>query len=217
MLELLYRPLLFVHVACGTAALLASILAFSASKWSTLHRYAGIVFYWTMLITAVSSVMPAITSGKWVLLLLAVFSFHLTYTGRRYLKFRQGGIPNRIDYLASGAIILFGLLIWGMGIPVFYKNMGAMGAIAPLAFGLICIAMAREDFKWYGKREGGSNLALRRHIGRMGGASISAFTAFFVNVNFVVPGALAWILPTVIGSFLIAYYMRKLRTKQAIR
>ena len=79
------------------------------------HRYAGIVFYWTMLITAVSSIMPAISSGKWVLLLLAVFSFHLTYTGRRYLKFRQGGSPNRVDYLTSGAIILFGLLIWGNG------------------------------------------------------------------------------------------------------
>lgn len=217
MLEMLYRPLLILHVSCGTLALLASIIAFSASKWSTTHRYAGILFYWSMLITAASSVFPAITSGKWFLLLLAVFSFHLTYTGRRYLKFRQGGSIHLFDYLASGAILLFGLLIWALGIPVFYKNMGLLGGIAPLFFGLVCISMAREDYRWYQQKEKDDTLALKRHIGRMGGASISAFTAFFVNVNFVVSGALAWILPTVVGSFLIAYFIRKVNNRQAIR
>ena len=95
--------------------------------------------------------------------------------------------------------------------------MGPLGAIAPLAFGLICISMAKEDFQWYRQKKVDCTLALKRHIGRMGGASISAFTAFFVNVNFVIPGGLAWILPTVVGSFLIAYFMRKVRTRQVIR
>lgn len=217
MLELLYRPLLIIHVASGTLALFASIVAFGASKWSNAHRYAGIVFYWSMLITAASSILPAIVSHKLILLLLAVFSFHLTHTGRRYLKFRKGEAPRRLDFIMSAAMVLFGLLLWIFGIPVFYQNMGALGSIAPFAFGLICISMAREDYQWYKTEEIDTTLALRRHIGRMGGASISAFTAFFVNVNFVVPGAFAWILPTVLGSFLIAYFMRKIRLRQPIR
>ncbi|MEL6832684.1 MAG: hypothetical protein AAFP77_06820 [Bacteroidota bacterium] len=217
MLDLLYRPLLFLHILAGTLALVCSIIAFASSKWSKLHRVAGAIFFWSMLFTAVSSVPPAIHSNKWVLLLVAVFSFHLTYSGRRYIQFRQGKKANFIDYTISGLAVVFGLLLWGYGVPVFYKAMGVMGASAPFAFGFLSMMMAKEDFQWYLGKNASPKLALRRHIGRMGGATIAAFTAFFVNVNFVVPGGLAWILPTVLGSFLIAYYTRKLRLNRPIR
>lgn len=217
MLDLVYRPLLFLHVLAGTLALVASVIAFGSSKWSKVHRYAGLIFFWSMLFTAVSSIPPAITSGKWVLLLIAVFSFHLTYSGGRYIQFRRGEKQHKGDYLISGIAVVFGLMLWGFGIPVFYRSMGILGALAPFMFGLLSIRMAQEDFKWYRGTDNSPKLALRRHIGRMGGAAISAFTAFFVNVNFVVPGGLAWILPTALGSFLIAYYVRKVRLNRPIR
>ena len=217
MLDLLYRPLLFLHILTGTLALVCSLVAFAASKWSRTHRIAGIIFYWSMLFTSISSVPPAIASGKWILLLIAVFSFHLTYSGRRYLLFRRGIKAGAFDYTISGLATIFGLLLWGFGIPIFYSNMGVMGASAPFAFGFVSILMAKEDFQWYLGKDNSAKLGLRRHIGRMGGASIAAFTAFFVNVNFVVPGGLAWILPTAVGCFLMAYFTRKLRLNQPIR
>lgn len=217
MLEFLYRPLIILHIITGSLAMGASIIAFATSKWSTWHKKAGVVFFWSMLITSVASVPPAIVSEKWVLLLLSVFSFHLTYTGRRYLAFRRKEQPALFDYLTSIMILVFGVLLFAMGIPFFVKYMGLFGAIAPAAFGIICLSMAREDYQWYVGVDQSPKLALRRHIGRMGGASIAAFTAFFVNVNFVLPGSVAWILPTVVGAFLIAKYMRKLRLGEPIR
>ncbi len=217
MLELLYRPLIILHIFTGTIALVSSLLAFSTSKWSNAHRYAGVVFFWSMLITSLASIPPALISGKLVLFLLSVFSFHLTYSGRRYLAFRRGGRAQWLDYGSSVMVLIFGLLLWGFGIPVFYQNMGIWGAIAPLLFGWVSVSMAKEDFQWFRGKDNCPKLALKRHIGRMGGATISAFTAFLVNVNFVLPGGIAWILPTLLGSFLIAYFMRKVSQNQPIR
>lgn len=217
MLELLYRPLILLHIFTGTVALVASLIAFGASKWSKAHRYAGVIFFWSMLITSVASVPPAIVSGKWVLFLLSIFSFHLTYSGRRFLNFHRGEKAHAGDYFISSLAVAYGLLLWGIGVPVFYQYMGTLGMIAPFLFGLISLSMAWEDFQWYRGKDNCPKLALRRHIGRMGGATISAFTAFFVNVNFVLPGGIAWILPTVLGAVLIARFSRKVRQDQPIR
>lgn len=217
MLELLYRPLIILHILTGTIAMGASIIAFGASKWSKTHKYAGLAFFWSMLITAIASIPPAITSEKWVLLLLSVFSFHLAYSGKRFLNFRRGESAHMGDYLVSGLAVVYGILLWGFGVPFFYQHMGILGAIAPFVFGLISLAMAREDFQWYEGQNQCAKLALRRHIGRMGGATISVFTAFFVNVNFVLPGGIAWILPTVLGAVLIARFSGKVQRDQPIR
>jgi hypothetical protein len=217
MLEFLFRFLIILHICTGTLALFASVIAFSTSKWSVWHRRAGIVFFWAMLITSLASIPPAIAHEKWVLMMISVFSFHLTYTGRRYLAFRRKEQPVLFDYVTTVMIAVFGLLLLTVGVPAFVGWMGPWGAAAPGAFGSICLAMAREDYKWYRSDQHQPKLALLRHIGRMGGATIAAFTAFLVNVNFFIPGAFAWILPTVIGSFLIARYSRMLRKGERIR
>jgi uncharacterized membrane protein len=211
MLELIYRPLVMLHVFTGTLALIASVVAFATVKGSRSHNRSGQVFYLSMLITSLASLPTAVHSGKWVLFFLAIFCYYLTFTGKRYLSFRRGAAPNGLDYVTSGGMVVFGLLLMVVGVPFFYANMGMMGALAPIAFGLIGIGGAREDYFWYTKRKQDPKVALKLHIGRMGGASISAFTAFLVNVNTIIPGGMAWLIPTIIGSFLIAYHQRKLR------
>lgn len=217
MLELLYRPLIILHIITGLMAMGASLVAFSTSKWSHWHKKAGTVFFVTMLITSLASIPSGIAHEKWALVMLCVFSFHLTYSGKRYLAFRRQEQPTYLDYTSSIMILVFGILLLAVGIPAFVSGMGPMGAIAPAAFGFISISMAREDYQWYRDINRSAKLALRRHIGRMGGATIAVFTAFFVNVNFVIPSSIAWIIPTVLGSFLIAFFMRKLRLGQPIR
>lgn len=211
MLELIYRPLVMLHIFTGTIALVASVVAFATVKGSRSHNQSGQVFYLSMLITSLASLPTAVHSGKWVLFFLAIFSYYLTFTGKRYLSFRRGATPNSLDYLTSGGMLIFGFLLMVVGAPFFYANMGLLGAMAPIAFGLISIGGAREDYRWYTQKKQGPKIALKLHIGRMGGASISAFTAFLVNVNTIIPGGMAWLIPTIIGSFLIAYHQRKLR------
>ena len=217
MLELLYRPLIILHIITGLLAMGASLVAFATSKWSHWHKKAGTIFFVTMLITSLASIPPGMAHGRWVLVMLSVFSFHLTYSGKRYLAFRRQEQPTLIDYTSSGMILIFGALLLVVGIPVFISTIGPLGAIAPAAFGIISISMAREDYQWYRNINRSAKLALRRHIGRMGGATIAVFTAFFVNVNFVIPSSIAWIIPTVLGGFLIALFLRKLRLDQPIR
>ncbi len=217
MLELLYRPLIILHIITGLIAMGASLVAFSTSKWSHWHKKAGTVFFVTMLITSLASIPSGIAHEKWALVMLCVFSFHLTYSGKRYLAFRRKEQPTLLDYSSSVMIFVFGILLLAIGVPTFIGNMGPLGAIAPAAFGIISISIAREDYQWYRDIDRSAKLALRRHIGRMGGATIAVFTAFFVNVNFVIPSSIAWIIPTVLGGFLIAFFMRKLRLDQPIR
>lgn len=211
MQELLYHSLVFIHILAGSSALLASVVAFATPKGNRGHRLGGRVFFWSMIVTGLGALQPALYSGKLVLLYLAVFSLHLTITGRRYLQFRRGRPPHWSDYALMGAMLLFAGLLLLDGIPTFVRAMGWVGALAPAAFAFISLGMVWEDWKWLNGREGSPRQALRQHISRMGGASIAAFTAFFVNANSLLPGALAWLLPTVIGTFLIVYHQRRLR------
>lgn len=219
MQELIFRCLILLHIFTGLVSMVAAIVAFGASKWSKWHRYAGITFYWGMLITSLASIPPAVVHQSWVLMMISVFSFHLTYSGRRFLQFRRGDTPRYFDYAASVGITLFGIGLFVYGIPLFYQHMGWMGVLAPALFGWVSLNMGKEDYDWYrGKRsDDPRKRALTRHIVRMGGATIAVYTAFFVNLNLAIPGGFAWIFPAALGSFGIAYYKRKLRLDQPIK
>jgi len=51
------------------------------------------------------------------------------------------------------------------------------------------------------------------HIGKISGGYIAAFTAFLIT-NQVLPSIVGWLLPTVLGSVFIAYWLRKTKVKK---
>jgi hypothetical protein len=104
-------------------------------------------------------------------------------------------------------MLLFGIgfVLFG-GYLVLYKNY--FGTVL-LVFGVISILMVLQDFKNYQGKIEIKNFWLLVHIQRMIGAYIAATTAFLVVNNTVLPGVVAWLLPTVILVPLIFKWTRK--------
>ena len=89
---------------------------------------------------------------------------------------------------------------------------GSSFGIVPIVFGLISINFARKDFILLSGKESVKASWMRNHIIRMMGAMIASYTAFLVvNVKFQ-PNWVLWLAPTLVGSVLITYFVRKYTT-----
>lgn len=223
--------LIITHVAIGFLALAIGLIPMLSKKGSRLHNITGLVYYWSMVIVAVSAValviISPITDGRLFLTCIAVFSFYLCFTGRRSLQQRNHEPVRWYDWGISGlmgatslAMIAYGLYnvsnIWLKG------QFEAIGILF-LAFGIFSGSSARYDFKKYllpYKAKYGNREWFFIHIERMGGSYIATFTAFaLVNIRYIFPDAsiavniATWIMPGVIGGLFIGRAVRFYLTK----
>jgi uncharacterized membrane protein len=228
--------LLFLHIAAGFSALGVGIIPMFSKKGSLLHRRAGLVFYWCMMLVAFSAVAIAIlkplSDGRLFLTGIAVFSFYLCFTGRRSLHQRNGTSVRWFDWGVLGLMASGALAMLGYGSYLVMKSLGA-GSLEVVAV-LFCIfgifsglnvltdtrKYLNPETTKYGKREW-----FFAHIIRMSGSYIATLTAFtVVNVGNWIPDApfaisiLAWVGPGAIGGILIGrtvqYYLKKFATTQ---
>jgi ABC-type enterochelin transport system permease subunit len=89
-----------------------------------------------------------------------------------------------------------------------------------VVFGIFGSYFAMKDAKLFydivNKKELQKNTWIIRHIGMMLGGYIATFTAFLVvNVSLESLPWLPWLLPTIIGTPLIAYWTRKYQLKKS--
>ena len=85
--------LLYIHIAAGFSALVAAFVATITKALNLTHKwhiYSGRVFFGGMLIIFLTAVPLSITTGNIFLLLIAVFSFYLSYSGWSYARNRRG-------------------------------------------------------------------------------------------------------------------------------
>lgn len=217
---------LITHIAVGFLALVVGLVPMVSKKGSRLHNTTGLIYYWSMVVVAVSAVvlvlLSPITDGRLFLTGIALFSFYLCFTGRRSLKQRDSepirwhdwGISGSMAATA-GAMISYGLYhLSALLLEGKFENIG----ILFIVFGIFSGTNARYDFKRYrspqtskyGKREW-----FFMHIVRMSGSYIATFTAFaLVNIRYVFPNSpsvvyiATWILPGIIGGMIISRAVR---------
>ena len=210
----LFSCLLALHIAGGTAGLISGTLAASVKKGSKLHKVSGLVFFWGMFIASMAAFVLSNLPGHKNIFLFAVggFTLFMISSGYRiiYLKraVKQTEKPFKpIDY----GILFFG---FSFGFALIYMGINAIAAgnnfgVVPVVFGLICINFARQDYSMLFGKKAVKSIWMRSHIVRMMGAMIASYTAFLVvNVEFQ-PNWVLWLTPTVAGSILIAYFIRK--------
>ena len=77
-------------------------------------------------------------------------------------------------------------------------------------FGILGISLAIQDLMLFRNSKRLRKGWLKMHIGKIMGGYISAVTAFIV-VNQLIPGIYGWLIPSLIGSVFIAYWMRRVR------
>lgn len=206
--------LIAVHIAAGGVALAASTVAVCAVKGGRAHRRAGTAFALAMAVISATAVVLAIVRPSPFLFSVGILSGYLTYAGRE-----AGRGPDRhrrpAAVAAAAAMLVFGLAMAGVGISALLGVASAQASAGPVpaalaVFGAIGAALAIQDL-----RAGRSaaretpKAQIARHLGRMLGAAIAAWTAFAV-VNFrFLPALVVWLGPTLVVTPLIVYWTRR--------
>jgi uncharacterized membrane protein len=218
---MIQTAVLWLHIAAGGAALAASTVAIVAAKGGTAHRRAGTAFALAMAVVAASAFLLAVARPSPFLFSVAVLSGYLTYAGREAGKGPDR--PRRPMRIAAAVMLGVGLAMATVAAMALLGAADARHLAGPvpgalLAFGLIGAAVAVQDLVALG---GGARERpqerLARHLARMLGAAIAAWTAFAV-VNFkFLPALVAWLGPTLIVVPLIVYWSRRSRRGDAYR
>ncbi len=209
-LEKLVQLFIYTHATFGGIALLTGGITLSVKKGQNVHKKSGIVFFYTMFISAlmafIISVLPNHESP--FLFAIGLFSAYFLLTGYRSLKFRQPDYSLKTDKIISSLIIVTGTTM------IFYPLLfqGKINSVL-LIFGLVGIVFGIKDLILFKNRERLQKSWLKLHLGKMTGGYISAVSAFFV-VNNILPGLWNWFVPGIVGSIFITYWMFKIKPTQ---
>jgi uncharacterized membrane protein len=190
----LFKPILYLHIICGTFSLIAGTMAMIAQKGLKIHNYSGKFFFWGITGVFLSSLYLSIVKENVFLFFVGFFSFYLAATGYRSLTTFKTGKAEMIDYIIS----VFGFLS-GLSLLIFsYMTMTKTSLpIVPIFFGLISLLLAGKDFKNI-KNGFDKKKRFDSHGGRMAGAFVAVITAFIV-VNIEIENQwMLWVLPTFI-------------------
>ena len=198
-----------MHAALGGIALITGFISMVAKKGKTIHKKSGLLFFYSMMLSGIIALVVAVLPKHESPFLFAVgvFSLYFVLTGKRALHFKLEKPDLRADKWISKIMILTGVLMILLPI-VLTKRIH----IVLVVFAIIGIVFSVRDLKLFKNPEQLRKGWLKLHLGKMIGGYISATTAFVV-VNEYFPSFYGWFIPGIIGGFIIAYWMRKLKTK----
>ena len=183
--------MLMIHIISGFAALFFGAVAILTRKGKGAHIRAGRTYFWSMILVSVSAIYLALANAIPFLFLIAVLSYYLTWSGYKAIHWKNKSLPAVVfwfDVVVMHLVALFGtgtLIFSGEDLLLFYRK------------------PKRSKFLW-----------MYTHIGRMMGAYIATFTAFLVvNAQFFPSPMVTWLAPTVFGTPVIFYWIRRYRKK----
>lgn len=197
-METFFSTALVLHIITGTTALVTGALAIISRKGQRLHRRGGLVFFGSMMAVAITGLFMSLLRENMFLTYISVFTFYQCYSGLRAIR-NKGMRPSVTDWL-----------IWAVALANSFLMVYSMNLIL-MVFGGISSFLVITDLRIFITALRGQALPkllwLSRHIGMMLGTYIATCTAFLVvNVQYVKPVWLPWLLPTFIGVMLIAYF-----------
>ena len=205
-MEKIFMFFLALHILTGGVSLVSGGVVMLSKKGDQKHRWLGKVYFYA-LSTACFCAMPmSYIHPNLFLFMVSIFSLYMLLSGYRYLRIKDVSDFYWIDHLYLGILILAGieLAIWGILLVLQSKNFG----IVLIILGGFSLNFARQDYLTMRGKSKYKNFGLVRHIQRMAGSYISSLTAFVVVNNTFLPGAIAWLLPSLILVPLIVRWSR---------
>lgn len=204
---------LYFHAFCGASALLFGILAILTKKGSKKHILSGQIYFYSMLLVAITGLIVATYRNTIFLQTIAFFAFYMAFTGKRVLKNKKEIIVTKLDWIANIVSMGVGAYMLYLGITNLFRS-GFVGAIPMLlVFGGLLFWMTLQDALKMKNKKWVKNDWLYTHIGRMGGSFIATSTAFLlINISFE-PRWVVWLAPTFIGTPLMIASIKKWKVK----
>jgi hypothetical protein len=213
----LYRILLLIHICAGTVALVVAPGAMITVKGGLWHRRWGKAYVWAMVVIAATGTVMSLLRPNLFLLMVAVFSFYLVFSGYRVLHRKKPGQRRTFaDWTVTFTMLLAGLGFIGYGVQ---RLPTSSFGVVPILFGAVALLLTGREIielrhpptepRWWWFSHMRSMLAAYL-------ATVSAFSV--VNFTFL-PYTVRWIWPTVLGSAGIViwtgYYRRKFARQTA--
>lgn len=149
------------------------------------------------------------------LLMVAVFSFYLAFSGYRVLHRKAPGQRAPFsDRAVTLAMIVCGLAFVGYGVSGLRTS--SIGVV-PIVFGAIALYLAAADMAQFRRPPAEPRWWWFTHMRNMLAAYIAVVSAFsVVNLKFL-PPVTRWLWPTVVGTTGILLWTRHYRRKFAQR
>src|SRR6187551_1975082 len=145
---------LVLHIIAGSLALLSGPFAMYYQDGGRIHRVSGKTFFWAMMMVALSGFIMSAMKSNLFLLMIAVFSFSMTFSGYRALhlkKLHRGTKASALDWTALIICGLFGLGLMLFGIMALASN--SFGIVS-VVFGFILFMLTLRDYRRFTKDNG---------------------------------------------------------------
>lgn len=205
------KILIYMHAFFGGLGLITGIGSIIVKKRNLLHKRMGKLFSIGMITSSLISVpiswMP--NHQNLFLFLIGLFTIYLVLAGNRALTFKTKDKANWIDKIISGSMLLFSLIIILTGSYGILNNTSYN--LLHLFFGGFGLFLTLKDFRFYKNSGNPKNAWLLSHISKMTGALIASITAFLI-AGLEIGSLIAWTLPTILGTFYIVYWKRKIKS-----
>jgi len=208
-----FKIFLIVHIAGGSIGLLTGLLNIIQNKGGKKHKLIGRVFYFSMLVAGLSSLVLSYLTPNYFLFMVGIFTLYMVVSGQRFLMHKEIETKgtNVVDWAISLIMLLSGLLFIGLGTWSIVKS--NLFGLVFLTFGSLGLLFVWQDFLYFNKISSLKNYWLVGHLQRMTGAFIASLTAFLVvNAQYFpdfIPGFFYWLLPTFVLTPLIINWSRK--------
>lgn len=218
---MVFQFTLIIHIVSGFLALLFGAMAIVSRKGDRNHKVSGKSYVMAMYSVGISAIIMTQIKPNPFLFTVGVFTLYLTYTGNRsifYYRLKESYQTGWKDILPISIALLVSL---GMvAFPIFQMVKAGTISISVMGvFGVILMVFAGRDLAKVIRDSvflPHEKTWLIKHIGMVGGSYIATLTAFLVtNINFS-PAWVIWLLPTLIGSILIAKTSKDWRKKLKI-
>lgn len=217
MLEFIGDLLLSIHIIAGASTLVTGPIAiFYNFRDVRKHRIVGKVFYYSMLIVAVSAIISFFKHPDKVFFqfLLGISFLVLAgiFRGVRSIFLMKGGKVIAFDWAYT---VLIGLnAVFMLGMSAWHWIGGTMIAFPILfgVFGLMSASDTRINWKAFSNPMAMHRLDwMQLHLATMIGAFIASTTAFTVNAAHFLPWWAQWFGPTLLLVPLQFYFGRKVK------
>ncbi|MBL4888284.1 MAG: DUF2306 domain-containing protein, partial [Flavobacteriaceae bacterium] len=109
-MEQTFKMLIYIHAGFCGIALIAGLISIITEKGKTVHKKAGLIFFYSMLISGIIA-MLVVVSPKYespFLFAIGIFSLYFVLTGYRALRFKRKNPELKIDKWISRIMIITG-------------------------------------------------------------------------------------------------------------
>lgn len=196
---------IYTHVGLGSLAFIIGALTLFLKKGSPLHKLTGKIFYYSMTVSVVISLLVSVTPGHIspTMFHIAVLSLYFLIGGKRSILFKKAQHSVKPDQILAFIVIITSVAVMAYSILIEGRV-----HILRTVFGTIGMVFGGLDLWVFSDHKKIKRRWLFLHLSKMIGGYTAAVTAFFVAQN-ILSGYFNWFAPAFFAVSYVSYWALK--------